>query len=357
VSLGIPFTNPKPLGWSLFEVLTSAQMTAVNANAAAAADGSTWSDVAIVKNWKLYDGSAIWNPNNPFGACFDPISKRWIVLASQLGSLHLSAYRTISGARFDQVGAIDGGNTNGNTQGSIHCNSAGVILAGGQPTSANATKLTKSIDGGSTWTQSAIGPADTLPVTAISYSESLALWMCIIGGASTHDGLFTSPDAAMWTSRYTATTPQYLTVRESPSPIIIANNLAWIPGDPTGYVRSTDAITWTGQTFPDSCSNKGAWSDYWGKFFFGGLTGIWSSPDGTTGSWTRVSSDVGTCSIASFGRMLIKGDGKCSVDGGATWFRCLDAGATDYRFAVGAAGVLAFSSSVHDLHLSQLVGF
>jgi hypothetical protein len=48
-----PFPNPNPSGWSGIQPVTAEQITQINANAAAAADGSRWTDYAHLMNWRF----------------------------------------------------------------------------------------------------------------------------------------------------------------------------------------------------------------------------------------------------------------------------------------------------------------
>src|SRR5262245_25601944 len=66
-----PFQRAKPIGWSVNEKLTSAQLSQVDANAAQAADGLLWTDVAPLQNWctpQVIDASGtpglayVWSP-------------------------------------------------------------------------------------------------------------------------------------------------------------------------------------------------------------------------------------------------------------------------------------------------------
>lgn len=353
MSLGIPFPNPKPLGWGLFEVLTSSQMTQVNANAAAAADGAYWTDLAPLKNWNYQQITGAPTTMTGKSLIYDPTTRRWLVFGITSEACVIFSYQ---GTRWFGPYYLSGSPLL-NALGAAAVNNAGVILAGGTPASATIAKLRSSVDGGVTWTPRNIGNSNTLAVPAIGYSESLGLWLAVVGGSATHDGLYTSPDLVTWTNRYSATSPGFFCFRDTPSTVILATALAWIPGDPTGYIRSTDGITWTASTFPDSVSNQVCWSTYWGKFFVAGTTGIWTSPDGTTGSWTKINAtETNAVNISARGRMLLKGDAKASVDGGGTWITIADTTDVDLFVNVAANGAGMARGASRDLYISQQVG-
>jgi hypothetical protein len=353
VALGIPFTNPKPLGWSLFEVLSSAQMTAVNANAANAADGSYWSDLAPLKNWN-YQQPTVPSPMIGRTLIFDPSTRRWLILGLTGGEG--SAIWTLNGTRWFGPFFLSGSPLL-NGFGAAWVNNAGVILAGGTPASASSAKLRSSINGGTAWTQQNIGTSNTQTVSAIVYSESLGLWFVTIGGAVSHDGLYSSPDMTTWTNRYNGAPNTYFAVRNSASPIVLGTSLQIISPDGLTGIRSTDGISWPFVTFPEAFFSQGCWSDYWGKFFFSGPTGIWSSPDATTGSWTRVNaSETNPVNIAARGRLLLKGDAKASVDGGASWIPIADTTDVDLFVNAGPFGAAMARGASRDLYVSQQVG-
>lgn len=363
MALGIPFANPKPLGWGLFEVLTSSQMTQVNANAAAAADGSTWSDAAIVKNWNFTDGSgavgpALFDSNRLERIIKDPVSRRWIAFGG-FGGVDIS-YWSVTGKIWTYTGALNGGTLTG--QVACWANNAGTILAGGSPASSTANKLVVSLNGSDSWTPRAIGNANTQSVASMVYSESLALWFVTIGGAVSHDGIYSNPDpqvggSSVWTNRYAGAPNTFFTTRDVISPIVLGTNLQILSPDGLSGIRSVDGISWPFVTFPEGFFNEGCWSTYWGKFFFGGASGIWTSTDATTGSWTKVSSENGSAPIAAFGRMLLKGDGRCSVDGGNNWFTVVETPTAINRLYAAQDAFAMASTAGRYLYLSQQVGF
>ncbi len=361
MSLGAPFTDPKPLGWSLFEVLTSAQMSAVNANAAAAADGSAWSDVSILKNWK-YATPGLPNPMSQRTLLYDAPSRRWMVLG---GNTATGEY-TYNGSKYF---LINSGNFGDLSPLMVHATAAasngmGVILAGGDLASAGTGHLKESTDGGVTWpTVRSLGTSDTNATAALAWVPSLGLWLAS-QGAPTIGGIYSSSDRATWTLRGGAgSPPTHFVVRNSPSPIVIATTLQ-IVGGSLNYFRSTDGITWTTIAFPSGVGNttsQGCWSDALGFFYVGGAGGIYRSADASsTASWSLIDSTwsgaaTTAASIASFGRLLMRGDGKASFDG-ASWFKVLDTENTDLFIASSPVGMAAARASSVEVYVSQMIG-
>lgn len=345
-----PFPLVRPAGYTSGDVPTPAELQALQEEAAAAADGRIWTDIAVVKNWAYTQVGSI-STMVQKSLLRDPVSRRWFVFGGNTASASFSA----DGSRWFNTGTVGFGDLAPAMTAvqSAAVNSAGIILAGGAPTSASTGKIRESADGGATWsTVRNIGASNTNSVHSLAYSETLALWFCGVA----NEGLFSSPDRVTWTVR-TAGVPLYMCIRESPSPILIGSPIVGAAN--TSYRRSVDGITWTTETFPENLSSQaGCWNAVQGKFFFSGATGVWSSTTGLTGSWTQVNATTGQSSIASFGRMLVRGDGKASIDGGVTWFRVLELnGQTDLHVTATPYGVGMVRGATFDVYLSAQVGF
>jgi hypothetical protein len=382
VNGGVPYDNEK-------SIVTAADLNTMCEQVAVMADGRIWTDVAILKGGHRLDGSGLFDPTNHPGALIrDPVSRRWLLFGSSLGANNAGMLWTISGARWFTVGAIGGSVTLGGTVAAA-VNAAGVILAGAAPNSATAQKLIESTNGGDTWTNRSIGASNTESINAIAYSEALGLWLCSVGGTG-GQGLFTSPDRIAWTNRWSAPA-NFLIVRDTPSPVLLASSLAFFPGNAASYLRSENGVDWFVATFPadpdlvspnpehvpflNGITGQGCWSAAHGLFFQTTTSGIWASPDGRASSWRKVYShrhhfddalgfvidEPATASIAAFGRMLVRGDGRHSVDGGWSWssgptFDVGD-GQVDWRVAAAPCGVGLFRKASREVFLSLQVGF
>lgn len=355
-----PFSLPRPSGYADGVVPTGAELQDLQTKVAAAADGRVWTDLAAIKNYTWGTAGAI-STLSQRTLIRDPKSRRWIVFGGNTGSASwtvdnsrgfvLNSGAGQLGAQIIQVTAA-------------WANATGVILAGGAPFSADTRKLRESTDGGTTWaTARNIGSSDTRQVNAITYSESLGLWLCSIGGVSPdNDGLYSSADRVTWTLRDTGM-PQFFVVRETPTPVILATALVVVGGASPNYRRSTDGTVWTAESLPENISGQApCWSDALGLFFMSGATGIWKSATGSTGSWTKVYSGTEGASLGAFGRLLVRGDGKVSIDGGVTWFAVLEPVATggglvtDCHVTATPYGVGFAHGASNDIWLSRQIG-
>jgi hypothetical protein len=344
-----PFPLVRPAGYTNGDTPTGPEIEQLQEQVAAAADGRIWTDLGVLKKWTWQQLSPV--TISPRSLLRDPVSRRWMVFEGNTASTEFS----IDGSRWFGSGTTNFGDPSPTMNAAIAAaaSSGGVLLAGGQLVGSSAAKLRESTDGGNTWlTQRSVGAADTHPVNALTYSESLALWLCVLG---TSDGIYSSSDRITWTKRSTLM-PTYWAKADLPTTIIIANTL--VGGSATNYGRTTDGITWTTETFPENVSSQqGCWSDAFGKFFLSGATGIWSSSTGLTGSWTKIWAGTIQASLGAFRRCLMRGDGQASIDGGVTWVPVLDLGGqTDLHVTATPFGVALARGASKDIYISQQVG-
>jgi hypothetical protein len=356
-----PFQLVHPAGYTNGDVPNGAELQSLQEQVAASADGRVFTDLAAIRNWKYLTGGLTELYQRTI--IRDPVSRRWLMF----GGTAASVAWTVSGARWANTIAIPGAPTTSDFT-AAWANNAGVIMAGGAPVSASANKIRESTNGGDTWTARTIGGSNTQSVGTIAYSEALGLWFCSIGG-NAGEGLYSSADRITWTLRTAAgTPPDQLIIRETPSPILLATTLK--TASPTAaYKRSVDGITWTTETFPDGSNPaaslcQGCWSDALGAFFVGSTSGIYKSSTGLTGSWTLVESTWPSpsvkSSIAAYGRTLIRGDGKASIDGGLTWFAVLETTNVDLFIKATPFGIAAArdgAQTVVDVYFAQQIGF
>jgi hypothetical protein len=351
-----PFQLVHPPSYTTNGAPTHTELNLLQDQVAVAADGRIWTDVAALRSWRYALPS---EPSAVDTKChiYEPVRRRWFTFGTLGGQ---AAHRwTISGAIWMPTINV-GESPTWSSVGGVAVSNAGVLLVGGTPSSGTTAKLRESTDGGTTFTSRSIGASNTEGITELAYSEALGLWFASVGG-NAGQGLFSSPDRITWTLRTGAGgPPRHITIRETPSPIIIGTD-SQSAGATTGYFRSVDGITWTTETFPVTLagSNRPAWSDVHGKFFVPAAAGIYSSSTGLTSSWTLGDATfTGTGGIAAFGRTLIRGDGKISIDGGITWFAVLELATVDLvPRAYPGVGVLMKKASTRELYLSQLVGF
>jgi hypothetical protein len=352
-----PFVNQFP-SLAPNEAIDPNKLATLALQVSTAADGRVWSDVSAVKNWKK-SINAVPNPLNSSTLIRDPVSRRWLIFGEAGGEM--CAIRTVSGLTWDGPIFVAGSPVLNQTISSA-VNSAGVILAGGGASSNTTGKIRESTDGGANWITRNIGLSDQLMARALTYVPQLSLWICMVGGLSggAGAGIYTSTDRITWTFQNSSVYSHFAT-KEFGSPIIIGttHNFA---GATNTYTRSVDGINWSPQTgpWPENSTCRGCWSEENNAFFVGSFTGIWKSTSALTGEWTKVSNDSmsGGSSIGAFGRVLIRGDGKASLDGGVTWFQVLELASNDHfvtaytDFGVGIA-----RSTSREIYLSHHTGF
>jgi hypothetical protein len=138
------------------------------------------------------------------------------------------------------------------------------------------------------------------------------------------------------------------------------------------YGWTTDGVNWNYAVPPSyfgvgTETTNGCWSDYHGAFYLAGFDGIVAARQITGGAddWKLISTDMANPafgnneSIAAFGRLLIRSDGKASINGGRHWFPVLELpnGVPYNVHSVEGIGV-GFSriTGGNDHRLSYLVG-
>lgn len=349
-----PFLPYRGAPYAGNETPNHTELNTIRDQLAVAADGRAWTDVAVLKKWSYQNtGYATFSSRSLIR---DPFSRRWLVF----GGNTASCLFTVEGSKWNGSGTVNFGDLSPVMQDAVcaAANGSGIILAGCNPLSATTNKIRESSDAGATWaTTRSIGPSSTRAVAGMTYSQSLSLWLATVGISGTVDGIYSSSDRVTWTNRSTLG-PRFFCNVDTPSTIILGTGLL-VAGTTANYARSVDGLTWTTETLPENVSVvQAAWDATRGKFFMSGATGIWSSSTGLTGSWTKVYTGTEQASLGAFGRVLMRGDGKASLDGGVTWFAVVDLnGATNYHVTATPYGVgLAGTTSV-EVYLSQQIGF
>jgi hypothetical protein len=352
-----PFVNQFPaLGPD--DPIDPAKLAALAGQVAVSADGRIYSDLSVVKNWK-YTQPSVPSPMRQRTLIRDPVSRRWLQFGEAGGELAL--IWTVSGLVW--TGPIfPAGSPVLNQAFSAFANNAGVILAGSGASSNTTGKLRESTNGGDSWVTRNIGASDQLFARALVYSETLNLWLCTVGGLSggAGAGIYSSVDRVTWTLRSTGVYSDYV-IKDTASPIILmtTHNHA---SPSAGVFRSTDGINWAAEAVPWSeiSPAKGTWSEEHGAFFIGTASGLWRSATGVAGSWTKVNNDnySASSSIGALGRILVRGDGKASIDGGVNWVSVLELANNDLHVtAVPGFGVGVVRGTTRDIYISHQIGF
>jgi hypothetical protein len=348
-----PFTLVRPPGYTGGSVPTPAELQELQEKVAASADGRVWTDFSLYKSWT---GSSV-SPITVIGT-FDPVSRRWILQATTMAD---TGQWSVSGNKWfvadnPSVAPPSGPNL---AIASLLANNTGITLAGGQPATSSDSKLARSIDGGSTWTRIAIGASSTGTVVGLGYSLANVMWFAAVTG----EGIFSSADGgATWVNRFAAAAYCNFMARDGASPLILAMRKT-NAGANAEYATSTNGTVWTTRTFPVNLVTaggvasdgllQGVYSEYLGKFFQPTPSGIYSSPDGI--SWTLVTASYTTGGLAVSGRVMLRGDGRASLDG-AVWYPVLDAANNNLVVIASPFGGACFADNTTNERFVSLQG-
>jgi hypothetical protein len=343
----------------------------LGANVAQMADGRVFTDVFPLKHWKR---NTI-GPDLPAGhtLVYDPKSRRWIQFGRTSGVP--VSYYTISGARWIATGGPGMGGPPLTAFSNAVATPEGTILIGGTPSTSSTARLRESNDGGVTWTNRNVGKNNVDPVVAVAHSKTWGRWFCSINPVASDpevEGIWTSTDKINWTHSKSVAAPAHFVVREADPAgrypaMILATTLLQDFGV-NAYGFSTNGVDWIFAR-PESFfgvgveTSQGTWNAYHERFVLAGAQGIFASHSGNQNDWERMSTDMAfpspSTTIASFGRALLRSDGKASIDCGRTWFAVFEASGSDFNVH-SVEGVWVGLSRItggNDQRLSFLVGY
>lgn len=340
-----PYVNPKSLGWGLFESLTSVQMSQVNANAAAAADGSSWTDAALSN--VVYPGSSQGDAGETVFWC--PFYRYWYSFGSDNAVIDGTPPEPVVSGRRARNGRLwftqtVPGNLSmfgGISRHASASNGAGTLLFGGYQKSGDASCLRRSTDG-DTWTAESSSTSTNRQCSTIGWIPFLSLF--IAGYANGAIETSATGATATWTNQ---------TVPDAEGRSGIATNGSIVVVGGTSHViTSTNGTSWTQRTLAIANNFSVTYSPYWGKFYSWGSSGVQSSSDGITWSSSGLTlptaggaNEYQALPIVQYGRLLYlmaRNSTKnismlyYSTDGAATW-RIAD------DIANGALGTIAMS--------------
>lgn len=276
-----PFQRAKPLGWSLFEVLTSAQMSQVDANAAQAANGLVWTDVASLRNWS----SPLVTAQAVLAFCYHQADDVWVGVGVNAGN-PVAFQRGGGGGVWQAMtnpGSGAGLTIRGRAAAFKPTGTGGVMVFGGLPGSSSNQKYRVLSFGAWSTTNSSF--TSTASVECIAWVSALGLF---VAGLS-DGGVETSPDGVTWTARTTPNANARSSIAVGPinganGGVVISSSAAV-----NKVIRSVDGITWTEHTLPGVATNVRLNCVYvpnLGKYFALDGANIQSSTDGAT--WTTV---------------------------------------------------------------------
>lgn len=217
----------------------------------------------------------------------------------------------------------------------VASNSTTTLMGGAPPSNAN-TKLYFSTDGGANWSGSALGNADTAGVYGVGWGPTVSLWFASMQGL----GLYTrSGGGGAWTLRSNVCSANNFMTGRGGLIVALSNRAAPMTG--TNYYTSTDGTSWTERTFPQNSytMGRGCWSPSLGKWFQPSVGGLYSSVDGINWVLADATWASATGDIVDLTGLLVRGDGKCSLDG-ANWRPFMDALNTTMQVHVSSYGGL-----------------
>ncbi len=314
-----PFERANALGFAMFENFTSAQANIIDANAAAAADGAIWSDIALASGLlpkETVDADAAYL----FGQAliWEPVGKFWINAGDTTAGRSKARYSYAHGIWLETTLESD------TTAVTTWTNASSAATDGNNHTvvggRASDTKRFRYFNG-TTW--SAVDSIVTGDVTvkALVWAPSASLFVAGMGNSATTN-IETSALGVTWVQRTAPNTDIRLEAAASPTRIVV------IPNATTNkFITSEDGITWTERTVSASVTWRSiTWSAERGLFMALGSDTIVTSPDGIT--WTTKSTTADDNSsvvsrVRSMGRMWLRmndsGYLRVSVDDGVNW--------------------------------------
>lgn len=302
-----PFERANALGYAMFELFTSADATLIDKNAAEAASGDIWTDVAQVVNF--YSRETLASDVLGQYLMWEPVRRRWWNFGRTSGNKSSAYYSKMSGPWVASNLTVPAP-TNWTAANSAAHDGNGLMLAGG--TANDANKIRRSVDAGTTWTAQALNTAASAAVKALAWAPSCNLFV-----AGLDNGVVeTSPDGITWTVRTTPDAYARDGVAVSPERIVMIQS----SGPQNHVITSEDGITWTQRTLASTGQGFITYNEQRGLFMTSSAGKIQTSPDGI--NWTVISlTAAGQGSLVSIGRLFLRGGDTLyvSVDDGANW--------------------------------------
>jgi hypothetical protein len=341
-----PFTRAKSAGWSTGERLTSTQTNTMDDNAASAADGALWTDIAIGKNWignatQANYGRALvwWQPD-----------QKWFTLGVSGGN-PLAAWKFNGNATWTTGLTIDAGD--GLTPLCAVSNGTNMMVCGGTPGIASTSKL-RSSPTGATWTARTTTAAGTESVRDLIYHSSTGHFVASLDNAAATNIEY-STNGTSWTQKTGLPNSAARGKMATSGSMIVAisyntsTNKCITCTDPSG--------TWTERTLPTTEIWHGVyWDSVYERFLAFGATNFAYSDDGITWSNGGASPIAGAHSAAVIGRIAVGGltaaeyvDVGHVIDTTATYEITLGVSGTTVQYA--AAGnkqyMVSFANGAH----------
>jgi hypothetical protein len=299
------FARIKALGWAMFEVLTSAQMTQLDIDHAKATDSTYVKDYGAACFIPTKILSATWA--NKDALVYLPNQGNW------LGVGQSQATRSAGGFTVRAATTFPAGWTSPPRANAIAHDGNLVVVAGSSESAASVANWRRTTDY-ITWTkQNQVSPIASI-ITCVGWWAAKSLFVAGFGGASPGP-IETSPDGITWTLR---TVPDSI----GRNAVAFNNSIAVMVSGGSGVSTdafcqtSTDGITWTNRAMPANKAWVGVdYSTIDGVFLAMADDGtVAKSADGIT--WTAVTS--------SYAAMLFPAGSAPFYFGSITNLKCIN---------------------------------
>ncbi len=317
-----PFTRATPAGHATGQILLSTEFDHTDETAAAGADGSLWTDVALVKNWQTlqtvadYGLQLIWSPAQLRWFTVGVSAGNPVVKWSPVGGTAWVANNPAASVGLTPIGAA------------IATDGEGLVMVGGTPGSASTAKLrllTETLAGG-TWTTVNVNENTVAAVRCLAYFEAGGFWLAGLSNtAATNIERSSNGTTFTQVTGLPNTNPRRAIACGVDRVVVIA------AASTDKCLMSQDCVTFTEETLPSSAQWLAiTYNAVLAKFFVLSGSAVASSEDGET--WSTSGLTIPSAStpelIVSLGRLLIicgnTGDGThhgvwVSSDGAETW--------------------------------------
>jgi hypothetical protein len=290
-----PYHRANEVGYQVGDPLPSADANIIDANAAAGADGSLWTDIAIAKNWPFTATMSGYG----YGVVYNSVLKYWFTF----GDTPVGKYSNPNLQTFNSltIGAGDG-----LTSIVSAVSTSGVTVIGGTPGGSSNKKYRESSNG-TTWNIRTSPATSTSGVKALKYFANASLFISGLNNAATTN-IETSPDGQTWTQQTAPNSAARGAVIVGPTVAVVlsssSSNKCLSTANGTSYTERTLPSTeiWIG----------GHYDTVYSRFVIYGATNLAYSTDGAT--WTS----GGAHGLASDPPAFVAGNGRVLLTGSAT---------------------------------------
>jgi hypothetical protein len=238
-----PFTRAKPLGFSLFEVFTSSQANTIDQNAAQAADGLVWTDVAQFRNWSGTQSI----PTGLITFGYNSVEDVWWGIGVSAGN-PTTAYMLGAGGLF-QSGPAAGTSLTVRKRAFAYRPTGNIMLWGGLPGASSNKKFLQNTGSGFSTLATSSSQTNTTAVSCLGYFPTGDLF---IAGHEGTGVVETSPDGVTFTNRTVPNANARMSMAIGPvngasGGIVISSSVST-----NQVIQSVDGINWNARTMPAS---------------------------------------------------------------------------------------------------------